>query len=85
MNIDTYNAMMTVKYSLQSKSSSEIYRRPDVLYDLIDKKICYYVRTSHSRYKKGCIKTNWRKRKEPSVAELRYELAFSKHKLKQRL
>ena len=28
--------------------------------------------------KKGCIKTNWRKRKEPSVVELRYELAFSK-------
>ena len=26
MNIDTYNAMMTIKYSLQAKSSSEIYR-----------------------------------------------------------
>ena len=36
MNIDTYNAMMTIKCSLQSKSSSEIYRRPHVLYDPID-------------------------------------------------
>ena len=63
MNIDTYNAMMTVKYSLQSKSSSEIYRRPDVLYDLIDKKICYYVRTSHSRYKKRMHKNQLEKKK----------------------
>ena len=51
MNIDTYNTMMTVKYSLQSKSSFEMYRRPDVLYDPIDKESCYYVHTSHSRYK----------------------------------
>ena len=63
MNIDTYNAMMTIKYSLQSKSSSEIYRRPDVLYDLIDKKICYYVRTSHSRYKKRMHKNQLEKKK----------------------
>ena len=40
MNIDTYNAMMTIKYSLQSKSSSEICRRPDILYDPIDKEMC---------------------------------------------
>ena len=52
MNIDTYNAMMTMKYSLQSKSSSEIYQCPDVLYDPIDKEMCCHVRTSHSRYKK---------------------------------
>ena len=35
--------------------------------------------------KKGWIKTNWRKRKELSVVELRYELAFLKYELKQRL
>ena len=35
--------------------------------------------------KKGWVKTKWRKRKEPSVVELRYELAFLKHELKQRL
>ena len=63
MNIDTYNAMMTIKYSLQSKSSSEICRRPDVLYDPIDKEVCYYIRTSHSRYKKGMNKNQLEKKK----------------------
>ena len=63
MNIDTYNAMMTIKYSLQSKSSSEIYRRPDVLYDPIDKEMCYYVRTSHLRYKKRMHKNQMEKKK----------------------
>ena len=63
MNIDTYNAMMTIKYSLQSKASSEIYRRPDVLYEPIDKEMCYYVRSSHSRYKKGMDKNQLEKTK----------------------
>ena len=63
MNIDTYNAIVTIKYSLQSKSSSEIYQCPDVLYDPIYKEMCY------KDTKKGWIKTNWRKRKEPSVVK----------------
>ena len=63
MNIDTYNVMMTIKYRLQSKSSSEIYRRPDAPYDPIDKEMCYYVRTSHSRYKKRMDKNQVEKKK----------------------
>ena len=63
MNIDTYNVMVTIKYRLQSESSSGIYRRPDVLYDLIDKEMCYYVRTSHSRYKKRMDKNQVEKKK----------------------
>ena len=63
MNIDTYNAIMTIKYSLQSKSSSEIYRRPHILYDPIDKEMYYYVRTSHSRCKKRMDKNQLEKKK----------------------
>eukprot|EP00111_Clytia_hemisphaerica_P013916 TCONS_00040959-protein len=62
MNVETYDGIMTVKYSLQSKSSSEIYHRKDPLYDPINSNAVYFVRTANARYKTRIAK----KRKEKS-------------------
>ena len=76
MNIDTYNAIMTIKYSLQL---NQVLKYIDVLifYMIPLTKKCTTMSVLHIQdAKKGWIKTNWRKRKESSVVELRYELAF---------
>ena len=53
--IDTYSAIMTVKYQLKSAgvtASSKFYRK-DILRDPVDRNMCYYIRIAFSRYKKG--------------------------------
>lgn len=54
MEIDTYNAIMAVKFDLKSsgKSSSSKFSRRDVLRDPVDPDLCYFMRTSSARYKK---------------------------------
>ena len=37
MGIETYSGMMNVKYSLQTKTSSELYKRSDPLHNPVDK------------------------------------------------
>ena len=45
LNIDTYNARMTVEYNLNSKKSSDFYRWPDILRDPANKDLYYSIRT----------------------------------------
>ena len=52
MGIDSYSGVMNGKCSLQMKTSSELYKRSDLLPKPLDKKMCYFVRTSHVRFKK---------------------------------
>ena len=52
MDIATYDGIITVKYGLQSKTSSDVFHREDPFRDTIDKNNCYYLRTSCSRGKK---------------------------------
>ena len=52
MGIETYSGIMNVKCSLQTKTSSELYKRSDPLHDPVDKNMCYFIRTSHARFKK---------------------------------
>ena len=52
MDIETNSGVMNVKYSLQTKTSLELYRRSDPLHDPVDKNIRYFIRTSHARFKK---------------------------------
>ena len=50
--IDTYNAIMTVKYQLKSAgvtASSKFYRKY-FLRDPVDENMCYYIPTACSRY-----------------------------------
>ena len=58
MDIDTYSAIMTTKYNLKSsgKTSTQKFARKNVLHDPIDSKMCYFIRTSNSRYKKRLSK-----------------------------
>ena len=58
MDIDTYSAIMTTKYNLKSsgKTSTQKFARKDVLHAPIDSKMCYFIRTSNSRYKKRLSK-----------------------------
>ena len=59
MEIETYSAIMTTKYSLKcSKSAAVKFNRKDILQDPVDSTLLYYMRTSSSRYKK-CLKTKW--------------------------
>ena len=51
MCIETYPRVMNVKYSLQTKTNSEFYKRSDPLHDPVDK-TCYFIRTYHGRFKK---------------------------------
>ena len=55
---------MTVKYNLNSKTSSDLYRRPDVLHDPVDKDLCYFICTSHSSYKKRIIEKQQIRKKD---------------------
>lgn len=52
--IDTYSAIMTVKYQLKSAgvTASNKFNRKDILRDPVDENLCYYIRTSCSGYKK---------------------------------
>ena len=53
--IDTYSAIMTVKYQLRSArvtALSKFYRK-DILRDPVNRNMCYYIWTACSRYKKG--------------------------------
>ena len=43
MAIETYSGIMNVKYSLQTKTSSELYKRSDPLHDPADKSMCYLI------------------------------------------
>ena len=52
MDIRTYSGIMNVKYSLQMKTSSELYKRLDPLHEPVDKNMCYFICTSHARFKK---------------------------------
>ena len=52
IDIATYDSIMTVKYNLKSKTSSEVYHRKDPLHDPVDKNICYYLRMLNAWYKK---------------------------------
>ena len=52
MDIETYFGIMNVKYSLHTKTSSELYKRSDPLHDPVYKNMCYFIRTSHARFKK---------------------------------
>ena len=52
MGIATYDVIMTLKYSLQSKTYFDVYHRGDLLHDPIDKNTYYYLHTSNSRCKK---------------------------------
>ena len=52
--IDTYSAIMSVKYQLKLAGVtvlSKFYRK-DILRDPVDGNMCYYIRTACSRYKK---------------------------------
>ena len=52
--IDTYSAIMSVKYQLKLAGVtvlSKFYRK-DILRDPVDGNMCYYIRTASSRYKK---------------------------------
>ena len=52
--IDTYSAIMTVKYQLKSAgvTASSRFCRKDILRDSVDRNMCYYIRIAFSRYKK---------------------------------
>ena len=52
MGIETYSGIMNVKYSLQMKTSSELYKRSDPLHDPVDKNLCYFIHTSNAKFKK---------------------------------
>ena len=62
MEIETYTAIMTTKYSLKSSKSVALkFNRKDMLRDLVDSTLIiyayiYYMCTSSSRYK-NCLKT----------------------------
>ena len=56
MGIDSYSGVMNVKYSLQTKTSSKLYKRSDLLHKPLDKKICYFILTSNVRFKKRTAK-----------------------------
>ena len=59
MEIETYSAIMTKKYSLKSSKFLK-FNRKEILQDstryIVDSTLLYYMRTSSSRYKK-CLKT----------------------------
>ncbi len=50
--ISTYSAYQTVKYSLRSKNTSaiEMFKRSDVKYGSVDKRMCKDIRSAASRY-----------------------------------
>ena len=57
MEIETYSAIMTTKYSLKSSKSAALkFNRKDILRDPVASTLLYYMHTSSSRYKK-CLKT----------------------------
>ena len=43
MDIRTYSGIMNVKYSLQMKTSSELYKRLDPLHEPVDKNVLFYL------------------------------------------
>ena len=43
MGIETYSRIMNVKYSLQTKTNSELYKRSDPLHDPVDKNVLFYL------------------------------------------
>ena len=65
IGIETYSGIMNIKYSLQTKTSSELYKRSDPLHDPVDKSMCYFIRTSHARFKKRIAE-------KKQIRELRY-------------
>ena len=52
--IDTYSAIMTVKYQLKSArvTASSKFHRKDILRDNVNGNMWYYIQTARSRYKK---------------------------------
>ena len=72
MEIETYSAIITTKYSLKSSKSAALkFNRKDILRDPVDSTLSYYMRTSSSRYKK-CLKTKRDKmllKKKKSIVE----------------
>ena len=75
--IETYSGIINVKYSLLTKTSSELYKRSDPLHNPVEKNMWYFIRTSHPRFKKREEKKR-RKRRNTFVKkkifkkELRY-------------
>ena len=65
IGIETYSGIMNIKYSLHTKTSSELYKRSDPLHDPVDKSMCYFIRTSHARFKKRIAE-------KKQIRELRY-------------
>ena len=70
INVETVNAIQTVKYDLKAKNETTIscYRRTDVLRSPVDRRLCYCVHHSHALYKKK-LETlrNARKRKRDKM------------------
>ena len=70
INIETVNAIQTVKYDLKAKNETTIsrYQRTDVLRSPIDRRLCYRVPHSYALYKKN-LETlgNARKRKRDEM------------------
>ena len=65
MEIETYSAIMTTKYSLKcSKSAAVKFNQKDILRDPVDSALSYYIPTSSSCYKK-CLKT----KRDKSIVE----------------
>ncbi|XP_066924720.1 uncharacterized protein [Clytia hemisphaerica] len=81
MNVETYDGIMTVKYSLQSKSSSEIYHRKDPLYDPINSNAVYFVRTANARYKTRIAKKRKEKSDSNKALGAKVKLNFNKRQL----
>ena len=52
--IDTYSAIMTVKYQLKSAGmiASSKFHRKDIFRDSVDGNLCYYMQAYRFRYKK---------------------------------
>ncbi len=58
LKVETYSSYQTVKYSLRNTGETAVsrFRRDDVKYGNIDKKLCYDLRRSGQRYKEAKTK-----------------------------
>lgn len=54
MNIETFNAIQTVKYTLQSrgKTAIQLFKREDVKFGEVDKKLCQNISSSAATHKR---------------------------------
>ena len=63
---ETYSGIMNINYSLQTKTSSELYKISDPLHDPVNKNMCYFFRASHARFKKRTEKKLIRQKEDLS-------------------